>query len=62
MPQNNTRYLFKDNPDYGKFFLQDILEDISELVYKSNFIYSFKLLKCIIFFSMYFVLVMYLWV
>ncbi|XP_026810892.1 uncharacterized protein LOC113552289 [Rhopalosiphum maidis] len=33
MPQNNTRYLFKDNPDYGKFFLQDILEDISDHVF-----------------------------
>jgi len=33
MPQNNTRYLFKDNPDYGKFFLQDIIEDISDHVF-----------------------------
>ncbi|XP_022179116.1 uncharacterized protein LOC111039792 [Myzus persicae] len=32
-PQNNTRYLFKDNPDYGKFFLPDIIEDISDHVF-----------------------------
>lgn len=28
--QNNIKYLFKDNPDYCKFFLPDIIEDISE--------------------------------
>lgn len=28
--KNNSKYLFKDNPDYCKFFLPDIIEDISE--------------------------------
>ncbi|XP_050541162.1 uncharacterized protein LOC126905481 isoform X2 [Daktulosphaira vitifoliae] len=32
-PQNKAKYLFKDSPDYCKFFLPDIIEDISDHVF-----------------------------